>query len=232
MAYRVIQWATGGVGRGALEGILDHPELELVGCWVHSPEKAGKDVGERIGREPVGVTAISDTDAVLAMDADCVLYAPLLAQTPEVVRILESGKNVVTPLGWFYPKAKTGPRWDGPDVANAGPGVEEYGPLGAQDEVAEVLLRVAGFADRVGAFVQAFALQDPPGLLAPSEEGPGARWVDDYFTVERLDDEHALGPQAVHPLPEPFRILGVEAREGNRRDLLSALEEDVAMRFP
>ncbi|MBW2235322.1 MAG: dihydrodipicolinate reductase [Deltaproteobacteria bacterium] len=105
MAYRVIQWATGGVGRGALEGILDHPELELVGCWVHSPEKAGKDVGELIGREPVGVTAISDTDAVLAMDADCVLYAPLLAQTPEVVRILESGKNVVTPLGWFYPKA-------------------------------------------------------------------------------------------------------------------------------
>ena len=105
MAYRVIQWATGGVGRGALEGILDHPELELVGCWVHSPEKAGKDVGELIGREPVGVTAISDTDAVLAMDADCVLYAPLLPQTPEVVRLLESGKNVVTPLGWFYPKA-------------------------------------------------------------------------------------------------------------------------------
>jgi hypothetical protein len=105
MAYRVIQWATGGVGRGALEGILDHPELELAGCWVHSAEKAGRDVGELIGREPVGVTATQDAAALLALDADCVLYAPLLAQTPEVVRILASGKNVVTPLGWFYPKA-------------------------------------------------------------------------------------------------------------------------------
>ena len=105
MAYRVIQWATGGVGRGALEGILDHPELELVGCWVHSPEKSGRDVGELIGREPVGVTATQDAEAIFEMDADCVLYAPLLPQTAEVVRILASGKNVVTPLGWFYPKA-------------------------------------------------------------------------------------------------------------------------------
>ena len=46
MKYRVIQWATGGVGRAAIEGILSHPELELVGCWVHSADKAGKDVGE------------------------------------------------------------------------------------------------------------------------------------------------------------------------------------------
>src|SRR5437763_1761247 len=50
MALRVIQWATGGVGRAAIEGVLGHPELELVGCWVHSPEKSGRDVGELIGR--------------------------------------------------------------------------------------------------------------------------------------------------------------------------------------
>ena len=37
------------------------------------------------------------------MPADCVLYSPLLPQQDEVVRILESGKNVVTPVGWFYP---------------------------------------------------------------------------------------------------------------------------------
>jgi len=102
--YRVIQWATGGVGRAALEGILDHPELELVGCWVHSADKAGRDVGEFIGRDPVGIIATQDIDALLELDADCVLYSPLLAQTPEVVRILGSGKNVVTPLGWFYPR--------------------------------------------------------------------------------------------------------------------------------
>jgi hypothetical protein len=103
MAFRVIQWATGGVGRAAIEGILAHPELELVGCWVHSADKDGRDVGELIGRAPLGVRATRDADALLALTADCVVYSPLTANPREVRRILESGKNVVTPLGWFYP---------------------------------------------------------------------------------------------------------------------------------
>lgn len=102
-ALRVIQWATGGVGRAAIEGILDHPDLELAGCWVHSANKHGRDVGELIGRAPVGVTATSDIDEALAVDADCVVYAPVLADHAVVARILRSGKNVVTPVGWWYP---------------------------------------------------------------------------------------------------------------------------------
>ena len=31
MPYKVIQWATGNVGHLALRGIIEHPELELVG---------------------------------------------------------------------------------------------------------------------------------------------------------------------------------------------------------
>ena len=31
--------ATGGVGKAAIQGVLRHPELELVGCWVHSDDK-------------------------------------------------------------------------------------------------------------------------------------------------------------------------------------------------
>jgi hypothetical protein len=103
MAYRVIQWATGGVGKAAIEGILDHPELELVGCWVHAADKDGRDVGELVGRGPLGLRATRDADALLALPADCVLYSPLTANPREVRRILEAGKNVVTPLGWFYP---------------------------------------------------------------------------------------------------------------------------------
>jgi hypothetical protein len=49
MAYRVIQWATGNVGRAAVEGILAHPELELAGCWVYGAENEGRDVGEICG---------------------------------------------------------------------------------------------------------------------------------------------------------------------------------------
>jgi hypothetical protein len=100
---RVIQWATGGVGRAAMEGVLDHPDLTLVGCWVHSDAKAGTDVGELIGRGPVGVIATSDVDELLGVDADCVLYSPLFADPGVVARILAAGKNLVTPLGWFYP---------------------------------------------------------------------------------------------------------------------------------
>jgi 2,4-diaminopentanoate dehydrogenase len=99
----VIQWATGGVGKAAIENVLNHPELELVGCWVHSAEKDGRDVGEILGREPLGVTATCNVDALLALDADCVMYSPLTANEDEVKAILRSGKNVVTPVGWVYP---------------------------------------------------------------------------------------------------------------------------------
>ena len=103
MTYRVIQWATGGVGRAAVQAIGSHPELELVGAWVSSDEKAGRDVGEICGVGPLGVTASRDVDALLGLAADCVLYSPIMADRATVVRILESGKNVVTPLNWFYP---------------------------------------------------------------------------------------------------------------------------------
>ena len=103
MALRVVQWATGSVGVAAIRGVLEHPELELAGCWVHSEAKAGKDVGEIIGSEPLGVTATNSLDDILALDADAVIYAPLLPTLDEVTALLRSGKNVVSPIGWFYP---------------------------------------------------------------------------------------------------------------------------------
>lgn len=103
MPYRVIQWATGNVGRAAIEGVVKHPDLELVGAYVYSDDKAGRDVGEICGLDPIGVTATNDVDEILALDADCVVYSPMLASPPDVVRLLESGKNVVTPVGWVYP---------------------------------------------------------------------------------------------------------------------------------
>ena len=100
---RVIQWATGGVGQAAIQGVIRHPDLELVGCWVHSADKDGRDAGELAGEAPIGVAATTDIDALLALDADCVMYSPLLPDEAVVTRILRSGKNVVTPLGWVYP---------------------------------------------------------------------------------------------------------------------------------
>lgn len=76
MTLRVVQWATGGVGVAAIRGVLEHPELELVGCWVHSPDKAGRDVGEIAGVDPVGVAATDSVEEILALDADAVVYTP------------------------------------------------------------------------------------------------------------------------------------------------------------
>lgn len=106
MTLRVVQWATGSVGVAAIKGVLEHPDLDLVGCWVHSDAKHGKDVGELIGGAPLGVRATTSIEDILALDADAVIYAPLLFDFGDVTALLRSGKNVVTPLGWFYPSEK------------------------------------------------------------------------------------------------------------------------------
>jgi hypothetical protein len=103
MAIRVIQWATGGVGRAAIEAVLRHPELELVGCRVFSADKSGRDVGELVGTGPIGVVATDSREEILALDADCVVYAPLVADDRDVEALLRSGKDIVTPVGWVYP---------------------------------------------------------------------------------------------------------------------------------
>jgi 4-hydroxy-tetrahydrodipicolinate reductase len=100
MPYRVIQWSTGNVGAYSLRTILDHPELALAGLWV-SGAKAGKDAGELCGREPVGVRATNDAEALLRLDADCVCYTATADLRPfeaveDICRILASGKNVVS----------------------------------------------------------------------------------------------------------------------------------------
>ena len=53
-ALRTVVWSTGGVGSNAIDAIRRRPDLELVGVWVHSPEKDGKDVGELAGGDPIG----------------------------------------------------------------------------------------------------------------------------------------------------------------------------------
>lgn len=105
---RVIQWATGNVGIEALAGIVDSPLLKLVGLRVYSHQKAGRDAGELLGREPLGVIATSDINDILAIDADCVCYTPLIYNLDEITALLRSGKNVVTTSGLIYPQALSG----------------------------------------------------------------------------------------------------------------------------
>jgi 4-hydroxy-tetrahydrodipicolinate reductase len=94
--YRVAQWATGNVGSRALRRTIEHPDLELVGVYVHSAEKAGRDAGELAGIAPVGIAATNREDDILALKPDCILYMPHVFDVPQLCRILASGANVVS----------------------------------------------------------------------------------------------------------------------------------------
>jgi hypothetical protein len=112
--YRVVQWATGAIGRSVICGLIDRPEFELAGVRVYDRAKAGVDAGTLAGRAPIGVTATADPAEIMAMDADCVVYAPLIAQAvggdprtdlETVCDLLASGKNVISLAGMIYPYA-------------------------------------------------------------------------------------------------------------------------------
>ena len=99
--YRVVQWSTGEVGSIAVRVLAARPDLELTGVWVHSAAKSGRDAGELAGTSPIGVTATSDADALLALAPDCVCYTASGESRPDacvadISRMLAAGINVVT----------------------------------------------------------------------------------------------------------------------------------------
>ncbi|SPM36104.1 dihydrodipicolinate reductase [Mycobacterium rhizamassiliense] len=115
---RVVVWSTGGVGSIAIDGIRRRPDLELVGVWVHSPDKVGQDAGELGGGAPIGLKATNDADALIALKPDCVVYAASGpdrdgAAVPDYVRLLTAGINVVSTssTSLVYPPSYFAPHW-------------------------------------------------------------------------------------------------------------------------
>lgn len=109
---RVAHVGTGATGREALRGIINHPDLELVGLWVSSEDKVGRDAGEIVGYDPVGVQAVASLDEILDAAPDVLSYcANGLGREAEVVaeiaQALERGIDVITIslLGMLYPPA-------------------------------------------------------------------------------------------------------------------------------
>ncbi len=115
---RIVVWSTGGVGSIAIDAIARRPDLDLVGVWVHSAAKVGQDAGVLAGREPLGVLATDDADALIALAPDCVVYAASgpdrdAGAVPDYVRLLDAGINVVstTSTGLVYPPAYYSTEW-------------------------------------------------------------------------------------------------------------------------
>jgi hypothetical protein len=101
VTYRVVAWSTGNVGRHAIAGIDARPDLELVGCWVSNPEKAGRDAGDLagLGRD-LGVLATNSVEEILALRPDCIVNTAmadnrLVEAIGDLEMLLKAGINVV-----------------------------------------------------------------------------------------------------------------------------------------
>jgi 2,4-diaminopentanoate dehydrogenase len=112
--YRVIVCGIGGIGVGAVRECVRLPWIKIVGAQVWSEQKDGVDIGTLAGLEPIGVTATTDVGALSTVEADCVLFCARdlgdHASDRAIIRWLESGRNVITPLPYVYPKTR------GPEV--------------------------------------------------------------------------------------------------------------------
>ena len=113
MTIKVFQWAGGNVGKHTARVALARDSLELVGMHVFSPDKIGRDVGELIGSEETGVLATGDIQAIKDSDADVVIHTPLPSliagekedqDLDDFCELLAAGKNVITVVGYMYPK--------------------------------------------------------------------------------------------------------------------------------
>ena len=118
-ALRVAVISTGWISSLAIRAIARRPHLELVGVWVHSAEKVGRDAGDIVGLGPLGVTTTGDLDDIIALKPDCVVYGAASAEMDaaavrDYVRLLNGGLNVVTTNtpGMMFPD-----RWI-PDLAD------------------------------------------------------------------------------------------------------------------
>lgn len=108
MTTRVIQWATGAVGRASLQELIENPHYQLVGVLVYDPAKAGLDAGALCGLPPTtGVTTTTDKDEIVALGADVVVHAASKAHAVEtnaedICRLLASGTSVITTTSYNH----------------------------------------------------------------------------------------------------------------------------------
>lgn len=111
--YKIILVGPGAVGQAVLREIIRLPEFELVGVLGFSKRKAGRDVGELLGGDAIGISVTTDQQAIADLDADCLIWCgyfpmPHVAEKMNkfVIEMLESGKNVVSPVCYHYPHAQ------------------------------------------------------------------------------------------------------------------------------
>ena len=106
--FKVVVWGPGVIGRACIREMLKSPAYKLVGVLAFNPDNNGRDIGDLAGQAPIGVRATTDKEAIFALDADVVLHAAQLSLDltqidRDVVRLLKSGKSVISATSYQYP---------------------------------------------------------------------------------------------------------------------------------
>jgi hypothetical protein len=207
MTLRIVQWTTGNVGKQSVAAIATSPGLELVGCYAWSPDKVGRDVGELCGLEPLGIAATDDVDALLALRPDCVVYNPMWQSVDELVRILESGANVVTTAAFINGRNL------GPDRKRLIDACERAGAslfgTGVSPGFVDMLgIVMAGISDRVDKVTVSEAAHTM-GYDSPETERPAGfgRPIDDPDLQKMTAEGTAVFREAVEMMAD---ALGIE----------------------
>lgn len=108
MTLRVVQWATGAVGRAALREIIENPSFQLAGVLVYDPAKDGVDAGTLCGLPPTtGISATRAKDRIMALRPDVVIHTASKAHKVEtnaedICRLLAAGINVISTTSYNH----------------------------------------------------------------------------------------------------------------------------------
>jgi hypothetical protein len=217
MGLKVIQWATGGVGRESLRHILSDPALELVGVFTYSGDKAGRDAGELCGMPHTGVKASNDRDAILALPADCVIYAPLnftnrpmeAENNADIEALLASGKNVISVVSSIWPWVRSAAVAARLEAACAKGGTTLYGTgINPGYLLCHLALSVSGLCQRIdhiklrenwdaASFNSPELLFEMVGFAKPAGwltlDSPGGVMMAAWFNEQLSAAVHAMG---------------------------------------
>jgi 4-hydroxy-tetrahydrodipicolinate reductase len=171
---RVVQCYSGGVGAEIARRLVVHPRMQLVGMLVHGKAKAGRDIGEVIGVDPIGLI----TTRNIAQG-----YHP-----EQIARLLEAGINVYTGLGGYFLEAEpdrelleNACRRGGSTFAAGGniPGlISDVLPIFLSGFTGQVRRIKAVQRNHVAHYPSAAQLRDGLGLGRPPGEDEASRQLD------------------------------------------------------
>lgn len=226
VTYRVVQWTTGNVGKSSVAAIAKNPNLELIGGYAWSQDKVGRDLGELVGIEPLGVAATNDVDALLALKPDVVVYNPMWIDVAELVRILEAGVNVVSSASFITGGNLGADREKLAEACKRG-GSTLFGS-GVSPGFAELLAIVAGTAcDRIDKVVISESadttLYDSPDTERPVGFGTA---IDDPNLAPMASKGTAVFAEAVQLVAD---ALGIELDEIKCVPEYAQTTEDIVM---